>query len=279
MIRRAFTAVELVIVLVVLVTIVAVLAPVASRSRNAAGLEMSLMNIRTIVAANTAYTIDTTWPAMRGASYTNGSMNGWDSWCYGGKNASVYWQTSFSGLFDESAYSRPLNGYLYGGRIPVPSGYLNTGSGASWPGQPGNWNFRHGTPTAAQRLLQIPVFKSPGDVATIQRNWPNPTPGVTCYDDVGTSYMLNMKWWDAPGQIGTFTQRYTVGCQRIAAATVSPNYVFIHDQTADRVANGIATVGEFGKQNASAVGYIDGRAAYIAITPSATSGPGYTFIP
>ncbi|MBL9030647.1 MAG: hypothetical protein JNM80_02945 [Phycisphaerae bacterium] len=277
--RRAFTAVELVIVIGVLAALLAILLPVARRTRLASGLEASLSNVRTIMAATSAYMIDTGLPPMRGSRYSSGTMSGWDTWCLGGKNSSTYWNTAIGGLFTESAYSRPLNAYLDGSRIPRPPGYVNAGSGANWPGHPGTWTLQTGTPTAAQQALQIPVFKSPGDVATRQRNWPNVTPGVTCYDDVGTSYLVNMKWWDQPGIPTNFTQRYTQGCERIALPTISPRYVLVHDQTGDMVANGIATVGEFGKQNASVCGFIDGRAAYMEMVPGGFSGPGYTLVP
>src|SRR5678815_4768172 len=169
-----------------------------------------------------------------------------------------------------------LNAYLYSGRIPTPPGYVNTGSGSTW-------TFVHGTATAQQRLLEIPAFKSPGDVASIQQNWPAPNPAISSYNDVGTSYHANMKWWDTPGLPPGFSQRYEAGLVRInqAFAGANPNYVYMHDQTADRVANGSPStmiIGEFGKVNASMMGFADGRVDYPAVVPGALSGPGYTFL-
>lgn len=274
--RAAFTLVEVVVVVAVIGLLLAVLMPMGSRSRNAGMLEVSIQNVATIMVAAHMYHADNAGRApMRASGYSNGQITGWDTWNFGGKNCNAFW----TGDFDEPAFARPLNSYVYRARIRRPIGYVNTGSGATW-------NFMHGHPTAADRLaLQIPLFRSPGDVATRQRNWPSPTRGVSAYDDIGTSYMVNMKWWDDPSiPHGSFTAWYNEGVRRVGLALGggNPNFVFVHDQIADVVANSGASFqvpGEFGKINASVVGWANGRADYIRILGGAASGPGYTFYP
>jgi hypothetical protein len=113
-----------------------------------------------------------------------------------------------------------------------------------------------------------------------------PNPIASSYDDVGTSYHLNMKWWDQddlpgghipplifPGNpIGT--QRYNEGVRRIKLASEfdpTNKFVWIHDQATDVVANSSPTakpfIGEFGDPNKSVHAYLDGRVQYNKVHP------------
>lgn len=272
MLRRGFALVELVVVVIVLGVVVAVLLPMASRSRNADGLHQSVYNVASLMRATLMYHVGEGGRApMRGARYSNSQLTGWDTWHFGGKNCDIYWQFQSQGTFDESAYARPLNQYLPLARIPRPANYVSTPT-----------TFHPGTPTAAQRLsLQIDIFRSPGDVATRQRAFPSPTPSVTGYNDVGTSYLLNMKWWGHPSiGGGTFTQQFNNGANRVGLALggANPNYVFMHDQIADVASNFSQAPGEFGGINMSVLGFADGRVRYQTVG-FGVSGPGYTFIP
>jgi len=276
--RRGFTLIELAVVIILLLALL--LLPGLMRQRwNGAGLDVSMNNVRQILAATAHYRLDNAGRVpMRGVPYSNGIITGgWDTWNAFGKNCSSWW---IGQAFDESAYSRPLNSYLTPHeRIPRPSGYLNTGSGSTW-------NFRPGTPTALQRQsFQLPVCKSPGDLATRQRNWPNPTPGISAYDDVGTSYTLNFVWWGQPGWPSNFTQQFNAGTERIR--TLQPNdterpYAWIHDQVAEVVASihspGFQIKGEFSGINKSVMGFLTGDVDYLTVTPGAGSGVGYTFL-
>ncbi len=276
--RRAFTISELV-VLIVLLALVLLLPGLMKQRWNGAGLDVSMNNVRQILAATAHYRLDNAGRVpMRGCGYSQGMITGgWDTWSSFGKNCSLYWQ---SGPFDESAYGRPLNTYLPGHpRIQRPAGYINTGSGSTW-------TFNDGTPTTQERAsLQIPVCKSPGDVGTRQRTWPILFAGVSAYNDVGTSYFTNMKWWDQPGWPSNFTQRFNAGTDRIR--TLQPNdverpFAWIHDQVADVVANtfgaGFQMKGEFGGVNKSVMGFLTGDADYLTVTPFAGTGTGYTFL-
>lgn len=274
---RAFTMIELVMVVVVISTIAVLLLPAMKRRWNAGAEVDSIKNVRQILRANAQYRLDhADRVPMRGASYSNGQITGgWDTWHHAGKNCDQFWQAT-GGAFDESAFGRFLNPYLSTTLAPMPPGYINTGAGATW-------TFRSGTPTVQQRAaFKMEVCRSPGDVATRQRNWPLATPGVSCYNDVGTSYLVNMKWWDTSGFPGNFTQRFNAGVSAISAIRASAwfrplnNYVWIHDQVADVVpySGSSVTPGEFGGKNMSVCGYLDGRAAYIKLVPNALFGPG-----
>jgi hypothetical protein len=160
-----------------------------------------------------------------------------------------------------------MNGYLYSEvALDTPTSHQGTHNGKL---------HVHGSATQQDRdALQMPVYRSPGDRATCQRNWPNADPSISSYDDVGTSYHLNMKWWDQPGLPAGFSQRYLEGVRRIKLATEfdpTGKFVWIHDQTTDVVANAavgsIGAMGEFGEKNKSVHAYMDGRVNYNLVKP------------
>jgi len=274
--RSAFALVELAMILVVVILFALLIAPMMKQRWNVDGLSQSLENVRGLNMACAQYRADHAgYIPMRGCGYSNGQITGgWDTWNFAGKNCSAFWA---SGAFDETAFSRFLNPYI-AAPIPQPPGYVNTGSGATW-------TFNDGTPPANLRgKPEIKYCRSPGDIATRQRTWPVATPGVSCYDDVGTSYHLNMLWWSQPGGPAGFTAKYNAGSEAIRrdrgaiGKRPASNFVWISDQIGTIAASSTGTTpGEFGGNNMSVLGFLDGRAQYVALVPGAMSGPGYTF--
>jgi prepilin-type N-terminal cleavage/methylation domain-containing protein len=275
---RAFTLIELLVVIAIIALLIGILLPALGRARNAGRLSVSLSNCRQVLIGQATYRFDKKDQVpMRGHRYALGLLDSWDTWVYGGKNCDKWWQTGQGGLYDESAFSRPLTPYLYPEQsIDTPAGYASAGTSNLW-------NYNPGTPTDLERqTLQTPVFRSPGDRASHQRNFPMQDPSISSYDDVGTSYHINMKWWDQPDLPGApsqspanpiFTQRYNEGTRRIRLASEfdpTGKFVWIHDQTSDVVANApgnTSWLGEFGDKNKSVHAYLDGRAQYNLLQP------------
>lgn len=185
----------------------------------------------------------------------------WCSWSFGGKNCNSYWISNNGGLFDAQARYRPLNAYMYPGRV---------------------WKPALGSTSAGRRFEQAEEFRDPSDAASYQRFWPTPTTSITNYDDVGTSYQTNMAWFQqvAAETGGSFTQRFNEGTRRIAAneRLLPSKFVWCADVYLDIVAHSTWTGTQFrngwGDVNRSCMLYLDGHAAYQPTVPGAAI---YTF--
>jgi type II secretory pathway pseudopilin PulG len=260
------------VVIAIIALLISILLPALSKARNSSRLAISLSNMRQINIAAAAYRFDKKDQIpMRGDSYAAGQLNAWSTWSYGGKNSNVYWQTAVGGLFDNPAFSRFLNPYNYPEyTFEQPAGYVNNG--------PSNlWNYNPGHPTQNDRdAIQMPIYKSPGDRMSIQGSdghaYGDPNPNRSSYDDVGTSYHFNIRWWDPPSDISSIAnwrQRFDEGVRRTRLSSEfdpTSKYIWIHDQISDVVSNFGDTMGEFGDKNKSVHAYLDGHCQYNKLT-------------
>jgi prepilin-type N-terminal cleavage/methylation domain-containing protein len=272
---RAFTLIELLVVIAIIALLIGILLPALGKARAAGRLAISLSNCRQILIASASYRFDKKdLLPMRGDEYAAGQMNSWCTWSYGGKNTNVdgYWRTGYGGnWFDEPAYARPLNPYNYPEMIlDLPMGYSSSGTG-------NNWTFHHGDASNTDReRVQMPVYRSPGDKITVQRApYGLINANFSSYDDVGTSYHFNIKWWDQPDMASLgFTARFNEGARRCRLASEfdpTGKFVWMHDQVSDIVSNttdpNLRYVGEFGDINRSVHAYLAGHVLYNKVIP------------
>ncbi len=278
--RRAFTLVELLVVIAIIALLVAILLPSLGKARNLAKLTQSTANARQLMVGMGSYRTDFKDQLPMAVSGRDGFTPGVSSWSFGGKWCNVRWSTDqFAGLFDQNPAARPLNAYVY------PSVAID------------NQVSDHNRAT-----LELPLFRSPGDKISYQfqaRIYPSPDYSISSYDDVGTSYHVNIKWWNEvedsmridPRQnrrrgettYSFYSRILKNGMFRInTAGEVAPSrFVWVHDQTADIVANDTRArnwMGEFGDRNRSVMAFLDGHVEYVNVVPNAMRGPGYTFL-
>jgi len=278
--RAAFTLIELLVVVSLIALLIAILLPALGSARSSAQLAQTLSNLRQIGigSANYAADHDGTPPFVPTGRESGSTVYtaGWCSWSYGGKFADPYWATRSSGIFDLAPDARPLNAYVYREQLHPPvTGMV----GYSGHERPANDSER-------QANLELDVFRSPRDIATMQRTWPDTTPGVSSYDDVGTSYHNNVKWLlqlEARGL--SYDEAFDLGHRRFrSTAGLDPaRFVMYHDQVADVILTpwtpGLPVVNsDFGRPNQSAMTYLAGHANLTEIQPNQTDGDGYTFI-
>ena len=290
---RGFTLIELLVVIAIIALLIGILLPALGSARLLGYQSVSLSNVRQLQIAFFNYKTDFKDNIPMKMSWNRGSVGGWCTWSYGGKNASTYWRSAFGGVFDEPAFTKPLNPYVYPElTLATPTGYNPVPTG-----------FEEGNPSENDRVaVEMPAFRSPGDKKTHQRNWPTANTEFSSYDDVGTSYHVNMRWWSA-GDMSRFSEwgppplrypkgsaRWEEGMKRFRQAEFfdPAKMVWIHDQTADVVANdsqGRDWMGEFNEKNKSVMAFYDGHAEYLYIEPKDPRNPDanlttekYTFI-
>lgn len=292
--RRAFTLLELLIVIAILAVLIAVLLPAVSRARKAGQMAVSMSNLRQINLAGAMYKDANRGQLPFTAVYRRGSASsdradpgkgliGLCSWSFGGKCNDAWWAQGPASRrgFDVEARDRPLNPYLY----PDLDWLCPERSTSDGPELSADDNAR---------AIHAKVFRDPSDSVTHQRAWPRPSPEVSGYQDVGTSYHLNYKWYppleqQMPGSSDRrFLARIAFGNQRIVLADAfqPARLVWLNDQYADVIAHqpdpGFRMINGYGDANKSLMAFLDGHAAYHPVTPgagaSSFSSDRYTFI-
>jgi prepilin-type N-terminal cleavage/methylation domain-containing protein len=267
--RRAFTLIELLVVIAIIALLVSLLLPALGKAKKAALLAKSQANMRSINTSAKAYQFDFKNYMPLVLSYTRGSnqvtgvtLEGWCTWSFGGKNNQSTWGMQ---TFDVEAADRPLNPYVSEDTFDAPT--FPARMAANDPSRP---------------IPDLPVFRDPGDkighqgAGTVPGDWPTENQdGSTCYDDVGTSYQFNVKWWEQPGiaNIPNFVSRFRKGTSNMALGdTFSPSrFVWAHDENADLVVNQMSTTfrlkNGYDDFNRSVMGFLDGHAGYYPVFP------------
>jgi len=255
--RHAFTLIELLVVIAIIALLVSILLPSLGKARNLARLTQSIANLKNIASANDTYRSDHKGilPYMVPVNKVPAT------WSFGGKNCNTYW----IGIYDFPGYTRPLNPYV----------------------QP-EVQFERLFTADNRESVQMPVFRSPGDRATFQRPpYPAPNYTLSSYQDVGTSYHYNGRWYDlVPTTSVDRWSDYSVRLSKAFGRAVdsalvnTATFVMFHDQAADVVTNdpqGRNWTTEFGDRNKSVMAFLDAHVDYVLLTPLAHEGPGYTF--
>ncbi len=264
--RPGFTLVELLVVIAVIGLMIGLLLPALSGARRSGQLMVSLSNVRQITTAALAYTYDhdDQWAVIPAKEPPRGEAGTvwWCSWNWGGKTAMDYWKSVAGGAYLLPSRKRALNRYVH------PDVDLDVEEDSE------------------AKRVELPVFRAPRDMESYQRQYwaEEPTPeAVSSYDDVGTSYHLNTRWWFddkvAPGDNSSEKWTRLKRIFRRGASDVPANFVWLHDQVMDVVAvRGFDIEGLYGGLNQSVAAFMDGHAKYVRVNPGKRSSPEYQLV-
>lgn len=290
--RRGFTLIELLVVIGIIALLIGLLLPSVGRARKSGWLVKSLANTRSLVTANFSYQNDqkgfSAMGAIRGAGRGSipdragtpgwAEMAGVASWSFGGKENDAFWVSNTGGAFDYESADRPLNRYVNDSIIYPYADQPTTRMPAN---------------ATERQNFKLEWYKDPSDKLSYQQDWGynatvqggraprgarNALTGevISSYDDVGTSYHMNFKWFDfirAQPPVVSFGASWFKGMRYFRGAEgISPSrFVFLHDQYTDIIANSPSaqyqTRNGYGDLNRSIMGFMDGHAAYKGVTP------------
>lgn len=259
--RCGFSLVELLVVVAIIAMLIGILLPAMRKARLDAWRTVSLANLHSIGQAGVEYQMDNKgWlPITPNGTPVPQTINAWCTWGSWGKNTASWWTSGQ--LFDINPARRPLNPYLTSAAIPSATDF------------------------ATRATFQVPVCRDPSDKIGHQRTWdaydssfgvasPN-SDGSSCYDDVGTSYLLQMKWFFQTTRVvgGSWTRAFALGTARLRASDSfeSSRMIWINDEYCDITMNQVSAaariVNGYGDINKATVAFLDGHAKYISIIP------------
>jgi prepilin-type N-terminal cleavage/methylation domain-containing protein len=265
---RGFTLIELLVVAAIITLLISLLLPALREAREQGKISRCLSNYRQLMTATMAYLLDWNdnfpfWDPQRKAVCT---------WSYGGKTTDEYWKTQWNAACYYTVQQRPLNEYLMNTKLD-PDVYES--------GQ-------------IVKRTEVPVVCCPSDRYSYQRSdWQTgqaKRQGLSCYDDVGTSYQFNLHalmdtlYYDSPNdpfqkpldwqELGQLLVRQVLGKH-------SATYVmFLEDPMDWGITEGVKVVeiGNHGKFGKHCMGFLDGHAVYMFADTRGWCGLGWVAI-
>jgi prepilin-type N-terminal cleavage/methylation domain-containing protein len=275
--RSAFTLIELLVCIAIIAILVSLLLPALKKVRLEGMKTISVANCRSIGQAGAAYQNDCKGylPVVPTGVPVATTINAWITWGGWGKYCGDFWIPGQ--IFDTAPDSRPLNPDLYSERLPSRAEAL------------ADPNVR--------KIFQLPSLRDPSDKIGHQQTWdaylptfglasPN-TDNTSCYDDVGTSYLCQIKWFFQTNRFvgNNWTKAWRLGTDRLRLAdNFTPSrFIWVNDEYCDITINQISStarvVNGYGDINKAVVTFLDGHARYMKMIPGGEGDPNNTLRP
>jgi len=267
--RRGFTLIELLVVVAIIALLISILLPSLRDAREQAKVAKCLANLKQINTSAVQYFLDfnDNFPFY----YADGPYSGGIcTWIWGGKTPDIYWKNNAGGYTFMAASEKPFNEYLMGSKV-----------------EPDIWEGGE-----MIKRSEVPLVRCPSDNYSHQHMFQNPgedVQGMSCYDDVGTSYHWNMHaledvdWngdrspWNAPGTWQDYGQ---LNIKMVLAKHSSTFVMFLPDPMDWGVwaSNKTVEVGNHGKFGKHSLGMLDGHAEYSYCDTRGWCGVGWEVI-
>jgi prepilin-type N-terminal cleavage/methylation domain-containing protein len=277
--KSGFTLIELLVVMSIIALLVSILLPGLSSARQMAKRAQCMSNMRQVTIAMSGYVLEFSgFPILMTQS---GAGVGWATWTYGGWGGRnrAYWQGQAGGMWNIPTERRPLSAYML-----MPP---NADPGKEGPGPDNVWG------TTDDRYIEMKMFECPNDFGSRQGEfWDTAllqdASRITGYDDVGTSYHMNMAWYFT--YPGTLAQRVAIGHDlwRRKLTQDASRFLTVYEDPFDRAINegatngsgptGTLTMGFHRQFSKHVMGYLDGHVEYSKVNTKKCRGPNWTVV-
>lgn len=269
--RSGFTLIELLVVISIIGLLISILLPNLKSAREQAKKVQCMSNLRQVSVMLFNYVNE--FGEIPIEETSSGSWCTWKWGGWGGRNRQ-YWQDYAGGVFYIPTEERVLSRYFF-----MPPNHQQPDEA---PGRDGIWD------TADDLLVEMPMFECPADFGSAQGefwDYYNMKGTITAYDDIGSSYDLNMLWYyqshkDFTGiQTFDFPERFKFGRElwkRMLYRDTS-RFVTVYEDPMDRAIHepdsyinttgppGTLLPGFHGKFSTHMMAMLDGHVEYLKV--------------